>query len=461
MKNPDPGYRLPPGDLTTPEYECLILFYPKEDEYRRALWGSLDYLATWHAWERDEQKRGKDAAQAWKEANDITWSCYTMNTCEQILDLLGQIEANTRVCCGESNYVSYQENTVVTTVIVPNVGTAPTTYGETAVTGWDEWLEYVCYHAHDYVDDLIETAEKLHTILQIGGYTLDFIAHLFSLVQWRMVEELIPVNFSQIAAIVDALGQAGIQNEFSDLAADFETYREDIVCSLILGTSLEDAVKAVVGEANVLWTLYYSHLDYETTQAVIYEGGVDGVGYLTPVKRQDCDCSLPPFDAEIFAVAADLTGTSVSNQYTQLITLWNNNPWIVYQTSKNLNPDYLINPITIAAGQSGAGFDDGTFNIDTIQTWSDTQWREQNNRFEFVADRNSAQQKTFDLTISNIRVWVSEDGGATGQWYNADITVYSAHSSWTVDTEAGTLHHYASGTGTYEHRCIVDLLAQP
>ena len=286
------GYLLPEGEAYEEEHECMILFYPKRDEYRQALFGALDYFGTWLAWERDSGKRGKDAARAWKEAIDATRDCIDMNTCGNILALLTNIEINTRTCCGETNYVSYQENIVITTVIVPGSGPAPATYGETAVADWDEWLEYVCYQAHKYVDDLIQTAEKLDLALSIGGYMLDFIAHLFSIVQWRMVEDLIPVNFSMIQAIFNALGQAGIQNEFADLAIDFEVYREDIVCSLIQGTSLAAAVEDLVG-AGTLWDVYYQWLDYETTTAIIYEGQVEDIGYLTPIKRDDCECVEP------------------------------------------------------------------------------------------------------------------------------------------------------------------------
>lgn len=288
-----PGYPLPAGDTYTEELACTFLWYPNKPEYRQALRASLHYLGSWLAWERDGTTRARDAAQAWKNANDLTEECIEMNLCETMLDLLTEIERNTRTCCGQSTYVTYQSNTIITTTIVPGSGPDPTVYGETAVADWNEWLEYVCYQANAYVDDLIETANTLDTAVSAGGYVLDFIAHLFSLVQWRMVEDIIPVNFSVIQAIFNALGQGLIQNEFGSLAADFETYRNDIVCAIIQGTSLELAIQDIVG-TGLLWTVYYSWFDYDTTQAIIYEGGVDGVGYLTPIKSQACDCDFEP-----------------------------------------------------------------------------------------------------------------------------------------------------------------------
>lgn len=338
-KNPDPGYRLPDGDLSADEIACMILFYPDRDEYRRALWGSLDYLGTWLAWERDAEKRGRQAADIWKNANDLTQECFAMNTCETIISLLTQIEKNSRVCCGETTYVSYTENTIVTTTIVPGTGSAPSYYGETAVTDWDDWAQYVCYHAHKYVDDLIDTAEKLHLAVSAGGYVLDFIAHLFSLVQWRMVEDIIPVNFSVIQAIFNALGEGLIENEFAQLALDFETYREDIVCALMLGDSLGDVIESIV--PSYLWTVYYSWLDYETTTAVIYEGGIDGVGYLTPTQRSDCLCEPEP----AAPIGYHLEHPATLFQFTSHLN--------VASHVKSYDPNTGIVEITVTAGGGG------------------------------------------------------------------------------------------------------------
>lgn len=66
------GYALPDGDAYTEEVACIKVYVPDRPEYRRALLGSITYLGTWIAWERDEQKRGRDASRAWRRANDRT-----------------------------------------------------------------------------------------------------------------------------------------------------------------------------------------------------------------------------------------------------------------------------------------------------------------------------------------------------------------------------------------------------
>jgi len=48
---------------------CIRLYVPADSLYLAALWGSLDYLATWTAWERDPDHRGALAADVWRAAN--------------------------------------------------------------------------------------------------------------------------------------------------------------------------------------------------------------------------------------------------------------------------------------------------------------------------------------------------------------------------------------------------------
>jgi hypothetical protein len=65
------GYPIP-ENANPEDYNCLLVFYPNDELYRRELFGALDYFGTWVAWERDSLKRGMIAARAWKIANEKT-----------------------------------------------------------------------------------------------------------------------------------------------------------------------------------------------------------------------------------------------------------------------------------------------------------------------------------------------------------------------------------------------------
>lgn len=61
------------------------------------------------------------------------------------------------------------------------------------------------------------------------------------------------------------------------------------MCAFINGSSVSDAVEDAL-DNETLWTLLYQFNDYDTTQALVYEGTVDGEVYLPPNKRDDCEC---------------------------------------------------------------------------------------------------------------------------------------------------------------------------
>lgn len=285
------GYLLPNGECFTDEYECCLVAIPAKDEYRRAFFGALDYFGTWRAWERDTEKRGKDAALAWVNATEITRECWEMGFCDDMLTTLQNIELllSNKECCGGSTTVG--DTIVTTTVIVPGVGGDPTEWGETPVADWDEWSEYVCYYANKFVDDLIASAETLDTVAEIGAWTVEFFANILRVMQFLTL--VYPVSYAAALSLRDSFTSAGdLSDSFDSVAAAFEAGRNDIVCAFMTGSSVSDAVESVLDDAT-LWTLLYQFNNYDATQALVYEGSVDGEVYLPPIKRDDCECLVP------------------------------------------------------------------------------------------------------------------------------------------------------------------------
>lgn len=65
------GYLIP-DNAQPDELRCVRVYVPDDPLYIAALIGSITYLGTWTAWERDKEHRGTLAAQVWKEANEKT-----------------------------------------------------------------------------------------------------------------------------------------------------------------------------------------------------------------------------------------------------------------------------------------------------------------------------------------------------------------------------------------------------
>ena len=157
MPKPSMGYLLPAGDAYESDLQCMILFYPDRKEYRQALFGSLDYLATWLAWERDAEKRGQDAARSWRAAVLATRECIEMGTCDTMLDLLTLIEANTRACwcAGEEDFTEGEQ---YSDVVLDGEGDVPQNIIDAGYAAdaadWDGFFEYKCMISHVMITNM-------------------------------------------------------------------------------------------------------------------------------------------------------------------------------------------------------------------------------------------------------------------------------------------------------------------
>jgi hypothetical protein len=291
-KNVTLGYQLPAGEAYTDDLGCTIVWYPNKDEYRRALLGSLTYLGTWIAWERDINKRGQDAARAWKEANDLTMECWQMSCLEQVqadVAAIRQMMSLMNYCCDGT--ITYGPPTVVDPPFTPGTGDPPEYYGETPIEDWDEWREYACYNANAYVDMLIDTVKQFAEIAGTSAWALGFVAAGLALLSFTGIG--LPISFALAAAVLFGLLDAGA-NDFDGAAEDLEDAREDITCAIILGTSLSDAVETAVGTGSAVWLLILSHVDYGSASSIIQSGGY-GDEYLPAETSTDCnDCGVIP-----------------------------------------------------------------------------------------------------------------------------------------------------------------------
>jgi len=59
------GYKVP-AVINPGSARCIRVYVPDDPDYLAAFWASYQYLGTWHAWERDADKRGKLAAAVWR-----------------------------------------------------------------------------------------------------------------------------------------------------------------------------------------------------------------------------------------------------------------------------------------------------------------------------------------------------------------------------------------------------------
>jgi hypothetical protein len=283
----NPDYPLPTGELGEDEIVCQLVYLPNRPEYWQALLTELHFLTTWQAWERDEDKRGKDAASNFRDAFELTMGCWRMTCLEDLQANVAAILAlmQTGVCCDGEN-ITYGDSTVYITTINPGVGDDPTYYGETAVADWEEWLEYLCYSANAWVDNLVAQANQAETALGVGGMTVALLAYMIASIAYYIVGGTFNASVTMLGVINMVAGYT--TDLFGDAADNIEAARDEIVCAVMLGGDVSVAVEDALSSGTA-WDLFYSLIDYESAVAILYEGG-DGETYLEAEKLDTCNC---------------------------------------------------------------------------------------------------------------------------------------------------------------------------
>ncbi|MCW4050803.1 MAG: hypothetical protein NWE89_13815 [Candidatus Bathyarchaeota archaeon] len=244
------GYLLPAGDASEEELACCLVFYPARDEYRRALMGSLDYLATWIAWERDSEKRGQDAAASWKMANIQTWECCSMGFCDDLatslVDILAAITA--LECCGEQDITDGDQ---YTDPIVDGVGDVPQNiidagYAEDAAD-WTGFANYKCMISHLAVDHVEMFFREIAPHLSDAGTLFGGVGVIGTLLGAILVIAGLPlaggliVALGAAAAIWNWISKYG-KGAVEDLAEEIATNHDELACAIFEGDGVADSV---------------------------------------------------------------------------------------------------------------------------------------------------------------------------------------------------------------------------
>ncbi len=256
------GYLLPSGDAEENDLECCIVFYPARDEYRRALMGSLDFLATWLAWERDSGKRGQDAAASWKLANIQTWECTNMGYCDDLATTLQALLAATQAleCCGEQDIT---DGLQYTDDIVDGVGNVPQNIidaGYASGTGdWAGFDDYKCMISHLAVDHIETFFREISPFVSDTGIVIGGIGVVGALLGAILVVVGLPIS----AGILVALGaSAGIWTWIStygktaveDLADEIADNHDALVCAIYDADGVTDAIDDFNDEVDSLFS---------------------------------------------------------------------------------------------------------------------------------------------------------------------------------------------------------------
>jgi hypothetical protein len=303
------GYLLPPGDASEDELECCIVFYPKRDEYRRALMGSLDYLATWIAWERDSEKRGQDAAASWKLANIQTWECTNMGYCDDLYTTLQALLAATQAleCCGEQDITDGER---YTDPVVDGEGDVPQNiidagYAEDS-EDWEGFADYKCMISHLAVDHIEQFFRGMGPVFNDAGIAVGGVGVVFAMLGSILALAGFPITFAIIGAVgaasavwwwISTYGESAVE----DLADEIAIHHDALTCAIYEADGVSDAISDFNDEVDSLFgaidaagikavgfepqlrAMYSGRYDQQDIAEKLADAGYETIGYV-------CDC---------------------------------------------------------------------------------------------------------------------------------------------------------------------------
>jgi len=232
-----------------------------------------------------------DAIDATMEAHEMGFPDLVIGFIDEIEELLRGISLTQDNCCPDN--VTYFDPDLPTDPGYDYDGeTFPDPWGESETpSDADDWRELVCGAAHAYMDYLVGIGDTMDELVLGGAVGVAAIASILGLLSGAGL--ILAVSYGAIAAVVTSIIASATTALFGDASDDLETARDLIICAMlqfdgdILATAIEDTVSALA------WTLFFSHIDYESAVRILQTGEFDS-SYLPITRSTDCGPCLPP-----------------------------------------------------------------------------------------------------------------------------------------------------------------------
>lgn len=285
QKNP-PGYPLPAGVLGNDDIVCQLVYLPNRPEYWQALVAALSYMSTWRAWERDTDKRGKDAASNWREAFELTIGCWRMACLEQLQDDVAAILAILEVpaaCCDAGDVTDGDQ---YTDRVTDGVGDVPQNIIDAGyASGTSDWAgfdDYKCMISHVIVDQLNLKLDELAPLVTTTGGVLGGVAAIAGILAVIFGTGGLAIVFGIVAGIgaTSLLYQAITDFDLIDgLAAKVVTNHDDLACAVYQSDGDQDSLDNLNDKIDELFTvpeaLVLKNMNLGPTLKSLYAGRYD------------------------------------------------------------------------------------------------------------------------------------------------------------------------------------------
>lgn len=274
MANSPRGSYLLPENPNPEEDGCLLVFYPDDPAFRRALIGSLMHLEKWVAYERDEAHTALIAANRFKQSNQRTLATLEILDCELLSELAEDemsITVNNNVSCGQCGGSGCSCEPNITpdptqtppevTNEIPNLPTQEDD-GVNPPDGFEDratYLAHKCRAARELTRDIIQTLGNFGSfsgvLSALGAYAFGIL--ITAQGSALVVSALLPlVALGLSTAVATAIvgsalliliaGGVGLMAYFNTLQASLAGKADEMTCLLYAANSGAEARAAII-----------------------------------------------------------------------------------------------------------------------------------------------------------------------------------------------------------------------
>ena len=280
------GYLLPAGDAYTENMACTLVFYPDKPEYRRALGGSLTYLATWIAWEKESGHKGRDAALSWKIALELTMECWEMACLDELQSNVAAILAimeTGQSCCDAQDITDGDQ---YTDRVIDGVGDVPQNIIDagyaSGVGDWTGFDDYKCMIVHVTVDTMEAKLREIDAIISEAGPVLGGVVALAAILGIIVGTGGLAIVFGIVAGVgaVSLLYFSLIEfGAVGNLADKVATNHDELACAMYAADGDAGALVALNDKIDELFTvteaIIVKNLNNGPTLKALYAGRYD------------------------------------------------------------------------------------------------------------------------------------------------------------------------------------------
>lgn len=301
-------YLPPEGDVYTEEHDCVLVFFPKMPEYRRALLGAITDLSNAWNWEADRETQAQ-IRSAWLLAEEKTLECWNMTCLDDLLSAIQSLEQTVKdyACCDPNapqttsdgvNVYPHEQPGVEVPSDETDFSTDPypitpaTDPDGTGVVTRADWEKYACGAANLLIDTLVDWLRFTDFALSLGYGVFLVMDELVKLIAARILpgwlDDIAVWTLPSYTEIILEHYDNVTSQLLQEAIGDIEAVRRDLQCAILGQNTAEAFVSAFIAILN-------GHVQNATILALLTSGPIMAIASLIwngafNADWLDCQC---------------------------------------------------------------------------------------------------------------------------------------------------------------------------